>query len=419
MCGQSAEALVGQEAVPMTDRNGTLREVASARSRMQPRHYFTVAVLLGAAAILFAAAGELGPYVLGGLIAYLLVPIANRIEDRLPHTGRLAGARHILAVLLTFLLALAGIGILLSVLLRPMLDQTSDLLGALPVYWAELQAKYQTFGDWYVANIPEEARTWINQHIEEVGRAVINGAQQIVDFFFNVGGGVLSAIVTIFTIPLFMIYFMIDQPRLADRIRHQLPESWGDDAVAVYRISDYILGSYTRGVIIEAILVGLITGTGYWLIGVDLALPLGVVAFVGEIVPIAGPWIAFFISFPVVLITQPEKAIPAVVLFGGIQLLEGWLITPKIEGDSTDFTPSTTLVLLAIGAAFGGAFGMLIALPVAAVARTVLKYVSRRLSGLTSSEALEGLLPGPTEPAPAEERRADPVPTTTSIESIG
>jgi predicted PurR-regulated permease PerM len=269
-------------------------------------------------------------------------------------------------------------------------------------------------------NVPAETRTWINEHIDDLGRAIINGAQSIVDFFFNVGGGIFAAIITVFTIPLFMIYFMIDQPRLPERIRHQVPTSWGDDAVAVYRIADHILGNYTRGVVLESIIVGVITGTGYWLIGVDLALPLGVIAFVGEIIPIAGPWIAFFISFPVVLVTQPEKAIPAVVVFGVVQLLEGWLLTPRIEGGSTDFTPSTTLVLLAIGAALGGAFGMLISLPVAALARTLIQYTSRRLSGIPSAVALEGLLPAFPDRTVVDERLPEPVPTTApSIESVG
>ena len=405
----------------MTDGNSSVRDTTPARHRMEPRHYFAIAVLLAVAAVFFAARAELGPYVLAGLIAYLLVPIARRIEDHLPDHGRLAGSRHILAVLLTFVVTLAAFGVLLSVLLRPMLDQTTDLLNSLPAYWAELQAKYQTFGDWYMANIPADTRAWISEHVDELGRTIINGAKGLVDFFFNVSGGLFSGIITLFTIPLFMIYFMIDQPRLPERIRHQLPATWGDDAVAVYRIADHILGNYTRGVVTEAVIVGVITGTGYWLIGVDLALPLGVIAFIGEIVPIAGPWIAFFISFPVVLVTQPEKAIPAVILFGAIQLLEGWLITPKIEGDSTDFTPSTTLVLIAIGAALGGAFGMLIALPIAAVFRTVLQYVSRRLSGMPSAVALDGLVPNPPELAPAEERLPEPKPTpaVTTVESIG
>ncbi len=115
-------------------------------------------------------------------------------------------------------------------------------------------------------------------------------------------------------------------------MRHQLPEGWGEDAVAVYRLANGVLGTYTRAVMVEAVIVGVITGFGYWLIGVDLFLPLGFIAFAGEIVPILGPWIAFFISFPVVLATQPELAIPAVVLFGVIQALEGWFLAPRIQG---------------------------------------------------------------------------------------
>ncbi|MEZ4495308.1 MAG: hypothetical protein R2845_00670 [Thermomicrobiales bacterium] len=52
----------------------------------------------------------------------------------------------------------------------------------------------------------------------------------------------------------------------------------------------------------------MITGLGYWFIGVELALALAVVAFAGEIVPILGPWIAFFILFPVIPATQPDRA---------------------------------------------------------------------------------------------------------------
>ena len=61
-------------------------------------------------------------------------------------------------------------------------------------------------------------------------------------------------------------------------------------------IFNRIFGSYSRGVIFEAVLVGFITGFGYWVIGVDLWAALGVIAFAGEIVPILGPWIAFLIS---------------------------------------------------------------------------------------------------------------------------
>src|SRR5918994_1199392 len=379
----------------------------SSGGRIRPRHMLTIAVLIGIGAILFLARGDLGPYVLGGLVAYLVMPLVGLIEGRLPAHGRFAGARRVVAVLLTLALLLLAILVLLALLLEPMIEQTTDLLEALPVYWEQLLAEYGTIGAWYEGNIPASTQAWIAENIRLIGREVIAASLALLGFLFNVTGGVISGLAAFVVIPLFMVYFLIDQPSLPARLRHQLPASWGEDAVATFHIADRILGNYTRGVIFEALIVGAITGTGYWLIGVEVALPLGVIAFAGEIIPILGPWIAFLISFPVVLVTQPELAIPAILLFGVIQALEGWIIAPKIQGESVDFRASTILVILAIGGALGDAFGMLISLPVAAVLRALIVYMYRRLSGMAPAQAHVGLLPG--EPTPTSDPDITPV----------
>src|SRR5215218_7779128 len=364
----------------------------SSGGRIRPRHLLAIAVLVGIGAILFLARGDFGPYVLGGLVAYLVMPLVGLIEGRLPAHGRFAGARRVVAVLLTLALLLLVIVVLLALLLEPMIEQTTDLLEALPIYWEQLLAEYGTIGAWYEGNIPASTQAWISENIRLIGREVIAAALALLGFLFNVTGGVISGLAAFVVIPLFMVYFLIDQPSLPARLRHQLPASWGEDAVATFHIADRILGNYTRGVIFEALIVGAITGTGYWLIGVEVALPLGVIAFAGEIIPILGPWIAFLISFPVVLVTQPEKAIPAIALFGVIQLLEGWIIAPRIQGHSVDFSASATLIILAIGGALGGGLGVVIAMPTAAIIRAFLVYADRRLSGLTPAEAVAGVV---------------------------
>jgi predicted PurR-regulated permease PerM len=383
--------------------------VDAVRARVRPRHLFAIAVLVAVAILLWSVVDALGPYVLGLLLAYLLLPIVHLIEGRLPAGGRLGAARRPVAALLTAVLTLVAVVLLIAFLLEPVMEQTADLLKALPTYWDQLLAKYGTFSAWYADNVPAETQVWIEEHIGDISKAVIGGTLALVGFLFNLGGSAISALSALVMVPLFVVYFLIDEKRIPARLRHQLPEAWADDAVAVYGLANGILGTYTRGVVVEAVIVGFITGGGYWLIGVDLYLPLGVIAFAGEIIPILGPWIAFFISFPVVLVTQPELAIPAVLLFGVIQLLEGWIIAPKIQGESVDFSASTTLVILAIGGALGGGFGMLIALPVAALARALIVYVTRRLSGVAPGEAAVGLIPGkerraasaPAPPAPA------------------
>jgi predicted PurR-regulated permease PerM len=389
------------------DDSAPSRAARSAHSRVHPRNLFALAVLAGLALLLWTVREASGPYVLGLLLAYLLLPVVHLIEDLLPTGGRLGAARRPVAVILTMVLTVVALALVLSFLLEPVMEQTADLLQALPEYWDQLLARYDSFREWYEANVPAETQTWIAEHIQGISEAVIGGTLALIGFFFNLGGSIISSLTALVMVPLFVIYYLIDEPRIPARLRHQLPSSWAEDAVAVYRIGDRVLGTYTRGVVLEAVIVGIITGAGYWLIGVDLYLPLGVIAFAGEVVPILGPWIAFAISFPVVLVTQPELAIPAVVLFGVIQALEGWIIAPKIQGESVDFSASTTLVILAIGAALGGGFGVLVALPVAALARTLIVYVARRLSGVAPAEAAVGLAPGekrhnvPSDQAPS------------------
>jgi predicted PurR-regulated permease PerM len=121
-----------------------------------------------------------------------------------------------------------------------------------------------------------------------------------------------------------------------------------------------------------------------------------VIAFCGEIVPIVGPWLAFCISAPVILATQPHLIIPAGFIFLAVQLLEGWFLSPRIEGGVVDFNPTQTLLLLAIGGGVGGALGMIFAIPAAAIIRQIVLYTDLRLRGFSPEEtfAIASARPG-------------------------
>jgi predicted PurR-regulated permease PerM len=222
---------------------------------------------------------------------------------------------------------------------------------------------------------------------------LLGAATGLLDYVFSATGSIIDAVLALIIVPVFMIYVLIDRPGTERQIRKLMPERWVDDTLAVARVSDGILAAYTRGVIISSVVVGFITAAGYWAVGIELWLALGVIAFLGEIVPILGPWIAFVISFPVVLVTQPDKAIWAVLVFGVIQALEGWLISPKIQSSSIEFPPAIVLLALAIGGEVAGAVGVVLAIPVAAILRALSVYVLRRVDGLRPAEAMGGLLP--------------------------
>ena len=322
------------------------------------------------------------------VIAYILLPLVRRLERHLPHGGAWQALRRPVAAVVVFIATLIVAGLFLRSLAQPVIEQTAQILAGLADLWDEAQANSPRVQAWYEENVPPDAQVWVDEGFQTLGRTVLSVSGSLGRWLLSFTGNALSSVVAFVAAPLFVIYYLIDEPKMTRQIREQFPRAWAGDALALAHIFNRVFGSYTRGVIVEAIIVGIITGLGYFLIGVQVWLPLGVIAFIGEIVPIIGPWIAFFISLPVVLATQPDRAIAALGLFVVIQILEGWFLAPRIQGGSVHFTSSATLIALAVGGAIGGALGVILALPVAALLRDVAFYCSYRAGGMTPREAL-------------------------------
>jgi predicted PurR-regulated permease PerM len=276
---------------------------------------------------------------------------------------------------------------------QPVIDDIDEIANNFPEYWTQLTTDSRV-SEWYEDLVPGEAQAWIDENFSNLGQTLLTYASTLLNYLFSATGSIIEAVLAFIIVPVFMIYVLIDRPSAGRQIRKLMPERWVDDTLAVATVADGILAAYTRGVIISSVVVGAITAAGYWLVGIDLWLALGVIAFLGEIVPILGPWIAFVISFPVVLVTQPDKALWAVLVFGVIQVLEGWFISPKIQASSIEFPPVIILLALAIGGEVAGAVGVVLALPAAAILRALSVYVLRRVDGLRPAEATAGLQPG-------------------------
>ncbi len=126
-------------------------------------------------------------------------------------------------------------------------------------------------------------------------------------------------------------------------------------------------------------MVGVVTGIGMWVIGVQQPLALGIVAGIFEMVPILGPWISFVVAAIVVLATEPEKIILVAILSLGIQQLENTFLVPRVQGNAVNMNPALIMMLLVIGASMWGFIGIVVIVPLAAVARDVFTYVYNRL----------------------------------------
>ena len=134
-------------------------------------------------------------------------------------------------------------------------------------------------------------------------------------------------------------------------------------------------------------MVGILTFVGLVILGrtVDpifgrYAILLSVIAGILELLPIIGPIIS---AIPAVLLAATagiEAVIAALVLYTLVQQIENTFLVPKIQGDATDLHPAAVMFAIIIGGALAGLIGAILALPIAAAGRDVVRYLFRRMS---------------------------------------
>lgn len=369
--------------LPSSDQPNPSRRIAQSS--------LVLAVLALLVLLAWAAHDVLAPYLFGLFVYYMALPGVRAVEQHLSPTGRLWPHRRIASTFGIATVILAGTVLLVLVIGEPIINQTEEMLSDLPVYWEDLLADNASFRDWYVDTVPEGLRERIANNLTTIGRTAAAGLVASFGWLLNLTGDIFDSLSALVLVPLFVVYLLLEEPNERNIIRRLVPRTWSGDALALTSMFNRTFGAYVRGVVLEASIIGCITGAGYWIIGVDLWLPLGVVAFIGEIIPILGPWIAFAVSALVILATEPELFIFAAMVFGVIQALEGWILAPRIQGGSVNFSQSQTILLLAIGGGVGGLLGMIFALPVAALLRDVVIYVDQRIGGTPPELALSGV----------------------------
>lgn len=132
------------------------------------------------------------------------------------------------------------------------------------------------------------------------------------------------------------------------------------------------LGAFVRGQLLIMTVTGVATAIGLTLIGVPFPVALGLLAFLTEAIPIAGPIIAGAVMVAVALLESPGQALATVVLVFAIQQLEGLVLVPQIQGRVISISPAVALLAVFAGGALGGVAGALVAIPVIAIATVVI-----------------------------------------------
>ena len=383
---------------------------------LSPRVAVLVAVALIVGALLWMARDAVRPFVVGLLLVYLLEPPVTWLVRR--------GLRRTLAILLVYVVAVLAIVEAISLTLTPLVDEGMRFVQDLPGLAERLQAQIERLSEVYARlQLPDAIRDWIDSLIAGIGQGGGTGAPGIdISIFCPVltgAGSFIGAIFGYLLLPVWVFYLLKDRVALTDQFDRSLPATWRFDIWAVLRIARRVFGQWVRAQLVLGFAVGALTFVGLIVLSrlVDpvfgrYAVLLSVTAGILELLPIIGPIIS---AVPAVLLAATaglEPVIAALVLYTLVQQVENNLLVPKIQGDAVELHPAAVMFAIIIGGALAGLLGAILALPVTAAARDVVRYLFRRLSPdathtLAASIADLGLeahpgLPASTIPPPAE-----------------
>lgn len=318
--------------------------------------------------LIYLLAPILTPFLISGLLAYLGNPLVKRLVSwRIPRA---------LAVALVFLLFLLLVTLLLFFLIPALQAQIISFTPKIPVYLDWLQhtglPRLQTLLGVNLGLDMASMRQTLLDHWREVGDWV----SAFFVYITRSGFSVIGWFVNLLLIPVVVFYLLLDWDRLLARTLTLVPSRRQAWAARLARETDEVLGSFLRGQLLVMTVLAGVYSVGLTLVGLDLALPIGVLAGLVSFVPYLG-FISGLLSAAVAAYLQFHDMPLLFWVFGVFltgQLLESLWLTPRLVGNRIGLHPVAVIFAIMAGGQLFGFTGILLALPAAAVLKVWLRH---------------------------------------------
>ncbi len=323
--------------------------------------------------LLWLLAPVLMPFAVAAMLAYLGDPLVDRLE-------RLRLNRTWAATIVFVVIMVAVVGVLL--LLIPLIArQIENLVSNLPRYgdWAQ-----NTVWPWLQARLHLDPHTFdsdrllaaVKGHLASIGGV----ATAVLGKVSRSGLGIVAWLANLVLIPVVAFYLLRDWDRMVAKIDGMLPRSIQPTIAYLAHESDKILGAFVRGQLLVMLALGVFYGGALGVVGLTVGPLIGMVAGLLSFVPYLGFIIGFVAAIVAVLVQYGDWTHVLMVcgVFAVGQLLEGYVLVPKLVGDKIGLHPVAVMFAVLAGGYLFGFLGVLLALPAASVIMVLLRYLIER-----------------------------------------
>ena len=350
------------------------------------------------------------PLAVAGIIAMILQPGVRWVQRKLGM--KRVWSVMLLTVAIIFLLASAAV-----LLLPPIMRQAVEFVQTLPEIGQNalnfLDKQLPTVSAYIrerLANVRvEDATEQLRAVAGPAANSVMAALSQLKDWALSAGTWVTALGI----IPIYVFFFLLverDPTRDLSKGLDFLPDEYRRDIVFLVRVFVQNIEAFFRGQIVIGLLMGVLYAIGFSIAGLKFGLVIGLLLGLLNIVPYLGSIVGLALALPIAYL-QPGGGLEMIVwtlgVFTAVQMVEGWLLTPRIMGNMTGLHPVTVIIAIFFwGTALDGILGMILAIPLTAFLIVAWKFVLRRYIGNFMEGAANDHIEARDRTAPGNDRPA-------------
>ena len=335
-------------------------------SRFAAVQWLSFAVVV--AVLVYLLSPILTPFVAAGVLAYICNPLVQRLCTlKIPRT--LAVAMVMGGLLLLFALLL--------LIMLPLLEkETALFMARLPDWIEAVRLRFLP----QLQSLLGADLQWDSQAVKELllshWQSAGGTAAKLLPWIGSSSGAIIGALVNLLLMPVAMFYLLRDGMALNAQLDELIPRHWHPKVTEIAAEVDRVLAEFLRGQISVMLLMSAYYVLVLWLVGLEFALPIGILAGMLVFVPYLGMIIGLSLATVAAVMQFPSFSGVLWVwgVFGAGQMIEGMAVTPWLVGERVGLHPLAVIfALLAFGQLFGF-FGLLLALPLSAILLVALRH---------------------------------------------
>ena len=353
--------VAGLVSVPAVDRPPQRVEIVVPFSTLT-----TVLAFAALVALAIISLGTLLSIFVAAVIALGLDPVVGALVKRGWKRGK--------AALTVFAALFVAVFAIVLVTAGPLWDEIKEFVASLPAYWEELKSK-----DWFQDLVNTAG---IDDTVSNALKELAAGLPDAASALLGIAGGVFGSLLSMVTLTFLALFLLMERPTITRWLfgftPPEIEQRWSPVVErSIMAVSQSLLGNVAISVV-----AGTVAFVSSWALGLPFPIVLAVIAGFLDLIPQVGATIASIILVAVALTVSTEAAVIMLIIQLIYQQVENYIVYPIVYRQAIEISPFTTIVAVLIASSILGVVGAILALPFAAVIKTVtVRRADRAASG--------------------------------------